>query len=203
MAGMSDLMREYERARFPADRRLDVQGEGPRVARERALHWIRSRAHEAPGQELLLIAERGRRPGRGPGPVEAEMRKLLDELRGKLIDWWQPFTPGSLAMRIALDPRMWRPIATSPEPPGDGRTEQTAGSARPSPHTDIPPELLATARQVAELRIEREGLSIRILDVILREVWIEAQAFAMDRRVTFATAFEQVLRDESERRLEE
>src|SRR5688572_27101090 len=101
MAGMNDLMREYEQARFPADRRLDVHGEGPAVARERVLQWIQSWAHESPGLELLLIVDRVRRPGRPVSPVAKAVQTLLAELQGKLLDWWQPFAPGSIAVRVA------------------------------------------------------------------------------------------------------
>ena len=200
MAGLNELMREYERARFPEARRLDLHGEAPRVARDRALQWIQSRAHESPGEELLLIVERGVRPGKPPSPREAEVRELLDSLRGRLIEWWQPFAPGSLAVRIGLEPRMepW------PEPrprtdAGDGRTAETAGAARPAPEEDIPPELLDLARSVTMLRIEREGLSSRIMTVVLREVWIEAQALAMELRLGFDEALEAIRRREIDR----
>jgi hypothetical protein len=196
MTGMKDLMREYERVRFPPDRRLDLQAEGPGAARERALAWIQSRAHEAPGQELLLIAARGVRPGAQPGAVEDSLRKLLNDLQGRLIDWWQPFAPGSLALRIATQPTMLprsRPLAKEV---GDGRTQETAGAARPSPLDDIPPELLDLARRATALRIEREGLSIRIEEVVLREVWIEVQARAMDRRTSFEAALDALYREE-------
>jgi hypothetical protein len=200
VAGLNELMREYERARFPAARRLDLHGEAPRVARDRALQWIQSRAHESPGEELLLIVERGGRPGKPPSPLEGEVRELLESLRGRLIEWWQPFAPGSLAVRIALEPRMtpW------PEPrpsldAGDGRTAETAGAARPPPDRDIPSELLDLARAVTELRLQREGLSSRIADVVLREVWIEAQALAMEARVGFDIALERIRGAELER----
>ncbi|MEX2570844.1 MAG: hypothetical protein WD737_06025 [Gemmatimonadota bacterium] len=202
MAGLSDLMREYERARFPAHRRLDLHGEGPRVARERALRWIQSRAHEAPGEELLLILERGGRPGRGPSPAASEVGRLLRDLEGKLIDWWQPFAPGSLAVRIANEPNVLPLPRPSRRPTGDGRTEETAGSARPPPRLDIPPELYEMASRTAELRISREGLSIGVLEVVLREVWIEVQALAMERRLTFAAALEDVFQAETRKQLE-
>jgi hypothetical protein len=64
VAGLHDLAREYEAQRFPPTRRLDLHAEGPQVARDRALHWIQSFAHEQPGAELLLIVERGGRPAR-------------------------------------------------------------------------------------------------------------------------------------------
>lgn len=196
MRGMNNLMRDYERARFPLDRRLDLHGEGPRVARERALHWIQSRAHEAPGQELLLIVSRSGRSGRIFSAVEVEVRRLLTELDGKLLAWWQPFAPGSLAVRIAEEPRML-PLPQAPAPPeGDGRTPETAGAARPSPRDDIPSELMAELTRAAEARIEREGLSFRILDVVLREVWIEAQALAMEERISFEAASGELLRRE-------
>ncbi|MQA91707.1 MAG: hypothetical protein GEU90_16045 [Gemmatimonas sp.] len=200
---MGDLTREYERARFPAHRQLDLHGEGPRAAREIALHWIQSRAHETPGEELLLIVERGRRPGRRPAPVAVAVAKLLTELEGKLIAWWQDFTPGTLACRIADRPSVLPRIAPPPGPNGDGRTEETSGAARPPPQTDIPEELFEIATRAAELRIDREGLSIRILDVVLREVWLEAQSVAMEERLSFAEAVERILRLEVARVSEE
>ncbi len=193
---MKDLMREYERARFPEDRRLDVHAEGPRAARERVLQWIQSRAHEAPGQELLVIVERGRAAGRRPGPVTTSIHALLDELSGKLIDWWQPFAPGSVAVRISTDPRMVRPPPPRFADPRDGRTEPTAGAARPSPLNDIPSDLLSAARATAELRIFREGLTMRVEEVVLREIWIEAQARAMESRIGFAEALDEVYQEE-------
>jgi hypothetical protein len=203
MAEMKDLMREYERARFPPERRLDIHGEGPRIARDRVLRWIQSRSHETPGAELLLIVGRGDRPGRQPGPVEAAVRSLLAELEGRLIEWWQPFAPGSLAVRIAADPRMTPIVPDRPVATGDGRTPETAGAARPSPAVDIPAELLETARRAADLRIEREGLSIRLVDVVLREVWIEAQARAMEVGTTFEAAIAEVYAGELGRSAED
>lgn len=198
MAGMGDLHREYERARFPADRRLDVHGEGPAIARDRALRWIQSNAHETPGEELLLIVERGRRPGRPPSPVATAVTQLLAELEGKLIAWWQPFTPGTLALRLADVPSVLPRPNGQPQPEGDGRTSETEGAARPEPHADIPDELLERVSRAAELRIEREGLSLRILDVVLREIWIEAQAIAMEERTTFDMAVDRILGAETE-----
>jgi hypothetical protein len=193
---MKDLMRQYERARFPADRRLDVHGEGPRAARDRVLHWIQSRAHETPGEELLLIVERGRTAGRRSNAVTGAIQELLETLTGRLIDWWQPFTPGSIAFRIARDPRMIPlPVSRAPEP-GDGRTVPTSGAARPSPLDDIPAELLGMARAATELRIFREGLTVRVEEIVLREIWIEAQATAMERRIGFAEGLETVLEAE-------
>lgn len=200
MAGLSDLRREYERAHFPASRRLDIHGEGPSAARDRALHWIQSRAHEEPGGEFLLIVERAIRPGRPPSVVAQAVVALLQELQGKLLEWWQPFTPGTYAIRIAETPSMLpAPRPTTPGTEGEGRTADTAGAARPSPRDDIPPELLALATQVAELRMEREALSPRVGDVVLREIWIEAQALAMDRRITFEAALEILRLDETHR----
>ena len=158
------------------------------VARDRALRWIQSHAHETPGEDLLVIVERGGRPGKQPGPVEVAVRELLEELRGRLIEWWQPFAPGSLAVRIAIEPRMHVPAPRLAEPAGEGRTAETAGAARPHPAADIPADLLPIATRAAELRIEREGLSLRLLDVVLREVWIEAQALAMEEGTTFESA---------------
>ena len=54
MARLDDLAREYEARRFPPTRRLDVHGEGPTAARDRALRWIQMHAHENPGTERLL-----------------------------------------------------------------------------------------------------------------------------------------------------
>ncbi|MEX2581709.1 MAG: hypothetical protein WD766_00410 [Gemmatimonadota bacterium] len=200
---MGELMREYERARFPADRRLDVHGEGPEMARERALRWIQSRAHEAPGEELLLIVERGGRPGRSPSPVATAVSRLLADLEGKLVEWWQPFAAGSLALRVAIRPSVLPRPSASAAPDGDGRTEETAGAARPPPAADIPPELMDAATRAAELRIEREELSIRVMDVVLREVWIEAQAIAMEERLSFQVAMDRIVDAERERTLSE
>ncbi len=200
MAGLTELQREYERAHYPPSRRLDVHGEGPLVARERALHWIQSRAHEEPGGEFLLIVERAVRPGRPPSAVAQAVRELLRELQGKLLEWWQPFTPGTYAIRIADNPSMLpAPRPVSPSPHDDGRTPLTAGAARPAPRDDIPPDLIELATRVAELRMEREALSPRVGDVVLREIWIEAQALAMDRRVTFEAALEILRLEESHR----
>ena len=93
--------------------------------------------------------------------------------------------------------------ATKPIPGGDGRTAETAGAARPAPSADIPVELIGMATRAAELRIDREGLSARILDVVLREVWIEAQALAMEDRLTFEAAVDSVLSLEVERSAQE
>jgi hypothetical protein len=200
---MRDLMREYERSRYPADRRLDVQAEGPQTARERVLQWIQSRAHEEPGGDFLLIVSRGGRPGAAPGAVETEVRRLLEELEGRLVEWWQPFAPGSLAVRLAAEPSMFRAAQPAKVDTGDGRTRDTAGAARPLPVHDIPPDLFATVQRVAELRIEREGLSSRVLDVFLREVWNEAQVRAMEDRVSFGSALECALEEELQVRLDE
>lgn len=203
---MKDPIREYEGARFPPDRRLDLHGEGPRVARDRTLRWIQSRAHEHPGQELLLIVERGRSFRRPSSPVATAVHDLLDELTGRLVEWWKPFAPGSILVRVADDPRMERrPAIVSAAPVGDGRTEETAGAARPSPWKDIPLELLGAARAAAGLRIEREGLTTRVEEVVLREIWTEAQVRAMDEEKSFADALAAILAAERElaARLEE
>jgi hypothetical protein len=189
MAGMKELMQEYERARFSEDRRLDLHAEGPRAATERALQWIQSRAHETPGQELLLIVERPFRGDRPPSPVRAAVQTLLTELQGKLIDWWQPSAPGSIALRISREPSMrTRRVAAPLADTDEGRTSATAGFVRLPARDDIPSELLAEAERIVDLRIEREGLSDRIRDVLLREVWIEVQAAAMEFGTSFATA---------------
>ena len=204
MAGLGDLAREYEARRFPPARRLDLHGEGPLAARERALRWIQSYAHEEPGQELLLIVERGRRPGRPPTPGRGAVERLLHELQGRLIDWWQIFGEGSLALRIAADPRMHPFGPEAPDDPRDeGRTPETAGAAVLATHHDIPDELMGTASRAAELRRQREGLSVGLLDVVLRRIWIEAQAEAMGKRIDFAKALERILEEERRRAAEE
>jgi len=204
MAGLHDLAREYEARRFPPTRRLDLHAEGPQVARERALHWIQSFAHEEPGAELLLIVERGQRPGRPASPVRAAVERLLEELRGKLIDWWQSFGPGSLAVRVSHSPRMapMGPVSAG-APEGEGRTPETAGAAPLALHHDIPDELLDLAHRAAELRRVREGISVGMLGVVLRRIWIETQAAAMDERIPFETALRRILESERERVLEE
>lgn len=204
MAGLHDLAREYEARRFPPTRRLDLHGEGPAVARERALHWIQSRAHEAPGEELLLIVERGGRPGRPASPVRSAVERLLEELQGRLIDWWQQFGPGSLAVRIADDPNMLPARdAPPPDPTDEGRTPETAGTALLALTHDIPDDLMDLALPAAELRRDREGISVRLLDAVLRRVWIEAQALAMSERVTFRKALRTILDEERARASEE
>lgn len=198
MGGFESLMRAYEARRFPPTRRLDLHGEGPAAARERALHWIQSHAHEAPGTELLLIVERGGRPRGRRGPVRQAVERLLDGLVGGLIEWWAPFTDGSLALRVAVEPRIAPPVAArgpADEPHG-GRTPETAGAALLAPDADIPVELLPLAEQIAELRRGREGLSLGLREVVLRRVWIEAQATAMDERMPFAAALERLLAEE-------
>lgn len=96
---------------------------------------------------------------------------------------------------------MFMPTAPEPaEPDGDGRTEETAGAARPAPDADIPGELLPLAERAAELRVEREELSIGLHQVVLREVWIEAQAVAMERRLSFEEGLAAILADEERRR---
>ena len=172
---------------------MDLQGEGPQTARERALRWIQSFAHEQPGADLLLVVERGR--GR-KGPVRVAVEKLLDELTGGLIEWWQPFAEGSLALRIARDPRRTPLAGPAPTPKGEGRTPETAGAKYLSPLEDIPPELLDVATRAAELRRMREGLAPSVLEVVLRGIWITAQARAFDEGVTWAQALRETLDDE-------
>lgn len=204
MPGLGDLAREYEASRFPPTRRLDVHGEGPAMARGRALQWIQSFAHEEPGAELLLIVERGGRRGRPPGPVRVAVEKLLRELEGRLIDWWQIFGDGSLAVRVSRTPSMR--LASSPRPAadaGEGRTPETAGSAPLAAHHDIPDELLPLAAQAAELRRNREGLSVGLVDVVLRRIWIEAQTAAMSRRIGFDQALDEILAVERRKAWEE
>lgn len=204
MAGLGDLAREYEAKRFPVSRRLDLHGEGPGAARERALRWIQSYAHEEPGQELLLIVERGPQAGRSASPVRRAVEQLLSELNGRLIDWWQSFGPGSLAVRVAIDPSLFfAPPDRPSELVGDGRTPETAGVALAALHHDIPDELLPVARLAAELRRSREGISVQLMDAVLRRIWIEAQAAAMEERISFESALDRVLARERERALEE
>lgn len=204
MPGLNDLSRAYEARHFPPTRRLDLHGEGPQAARERALQWIQSRAHERPGEELLLIVERGRRAGGHKGPVRQAVEKLLQQLTGGLLEWWQPFGPGSLAVRVAADPRLLPRPAPTPRPAqGEGRTPETAGAGLLAPDDDIPEELLPLAQRIAELRREREALSVGLLEVMLRRVWIEAQAIAMAERVGWETALQRLLREEQARLLEE
>ena len=195
MTRLNDLAREYEARHFPPTRRLDLQAEGPDSARERALRWIQSFAHEEPGADLLLVVER-LRPGRGKSPVRLAVEKLLDELNGGLIEWWQPFADGSLALRVSRDPRRV-PLAGPKKPDaGEGRTPETAGAAYLHPEADIPEELLPTARRAAELRRTREGLAVSLLEVVLRRLWIEAQARAMSERVSWEHALRDILRAE-------
>lgn len=203
MTGFRDLAREYEDRRFPARRRLDLQAEGPNTARERALRWIQSFAHEEPGEELLLIVERGKRPGRPSGPVRRAVEKLLEELDGRLISWWQPFGEGSLALRLSEDPRFLVRESVPGTPEGEGRTPETAGTAILALHHDVPDELLPLASTIAELRRNREAISVGLLDVLVRRVWIEAQAEAMTSRISFRSALEALLAAERRREAEE
>jgi hypothetical protein len=202
MASFRDLAREYEARRFPLRRQLDLQAEGPSTARERALRWIQSFAHEEPGEELLLIVERGSRPGRPSGPVRRSVEKLLRELDGRLISWWQPFGDGSLALRLADDPSLLAGERARAEPEREGRTEETAGAAVLALHHDIPDELLPLASTIAEMRRTREEISVGLLDVVLRRIWIEAQAEAMTDRVSFRAALEGILAAERRRAVE-
>lgn len=199
MADWRDLSREYEARRFPEARRLDLHGEGPAAARERALRWIQSYAHEEPGQELLLIVERGRAPGRPASPVRRAVERLLTELQGRLVEWWQDFGTGGLALRISDHPRMARPPSARAVE-GEGRTPETAGAALLAVQQDIPPELLDLASRIAEMRRDREGLSLGLMDVVLRRVWIEAQAAAMGERISFDGALERLMEREEQLR---
>lgn len=199
MASWQELTREYEAKRFPPARRLDVHAEGPEVARRRTLQWIQSFAHEAPGSELLLIVERGRGAGRSsvPSPVRKAVEEVLAQLEGGLIRWWQQFSPGSLALQISLEPRLFPDAPVEERDPRDeGRTPETAGAVTISVIDDIPEELLPAARMAAEMRRNREGLSVGLLEVLLRRIWIEAQAVAMGERVDFADALERIVERE-------
>ncbi len=203
MGGFNDLAREYEARRFPLRRRLDLQAEGPSTARQRALRWIQSFAHEEPGEELLIIVERGSRPGRAAGPVRRAVEQLLQEIDGRLIHWWQPFGDGSYALRLSDDPRLLPLDAGPATPEGEGRTPETAGTAVLALHHDIPDDLLPLARRIAELRRSRESISVGLLDVVLRRIWIEAQASAMTDRISFTRAMENILEEERLRAVEE
>lgn len=194
-------MREYEIRHFPLSRQLDLHGDGPRAARERALRWIQSFAHENPGEELLLIAERGNRPGTAPGPVRRALEALLAELDGKLIDWWQPFGSGSLALRLSDEPSVLPKLSLVKEPVGEGRTNDTAGAALIDPEDDIPHDILPLIERAAELRRTREGISLGLIPLLVRRLWIEAQAYSMSESVDFNAGAEWVL--EQERRAEE
>lgn len=196
MPGFGDLAREYEAKRFPPTRQLDVHGEGPGAARDRVLRWIQSFAHEEPGVELLVVVERGRGRSRQPGPVRVAIEKLLRELEGRLIAWWQVFGDGSLAIRVAAEPRMWSEPQQPPRPRDDGRTPETAGVGLLALTHDIPEDLLELAGRAAELRRTREGISVGMTDAVLRRIWIEAQADAMTRRVEFDEALERILAQE-------
>lgn len=201
---LNELARAYEARHFPPTRRLDLQGEGPETARARALRWIQSFAHEAPGTHLLLVVERGRKAGGRKGPVRAAVEQMLDELSGGLIDWWQPFAEGSLALRVADDPRRWAATARAPQPdPGDGRTDETAGRRHLDPRADVPPELLPLALRAAEIRRDRERHPVGLTDVVLREVWLEVEALAMQEEVDWEAALHRIIRREEERLLED
>lgn len=204
MAHLNDLFREYEARHYPPTRRLDLQGEGPATARDRALRWIQTFAHEQPGTDLLLVLERGRRTEAArKSPVRVAVEGMLTELKGRLIEWWQPFGPGTIALRISGDPGMFAPPAKPRPDPGDGRTPETAGAAYLHPEADIPDELLPLARRAAELRRTREGLAVSLMEVVMRGIWIEAQAFAMSERETFEEALRRIVADEEAKAYED
>lgn len=197
MARLNELSRDYEARHFPPTRRLDLQAEGPRSAPQRALRWIQTWAHEEPGAELLLVLERG---SGGRSGVRAAVEAMLDRQEGGLIDWWQPFTSGTVALRIAEDPRMVRRkvVESAPEP-DEGRTEETSGPAYVAPERDIPADLLPQAERLAEMRRAREGLSPALMEVVLRRVWIDAQAEAMTAEIGWAEALARLVRRETAR----
>lgn len=195
MAQWNDLAREYENRRFPASRRLSLHGEGPGTASDRVLRWIQSYAHEEPGSELLLLLERHGRDRAVWRAVEG----VLNRITPGLVDWWQPFSAGSIALRIAAEPRLQTPRAAVPAAhPLDGRTPETAGAAYLEPEADVPPELLPLARRAAELRRVREGASLQVASVLLRRVWIETQSRAMTADLSFEQALAQIVREEEE-----
>ncbi|MDB4950173.1 MAG: hypothetical protein JWM27_2822 [Gemmatimonadetes bacterium] len=200
----SELAREYEARRFPPTRRLDLHGEGPGTARERALRWIQTFAHEQPGADVLLVVERARRRGAHKGTLVMAVERLLTELTGRLVDRWSAFGEGSFAVRIAERPTMFAAEERAPEPAGpEGRTPATAGAAYLDPEDDIPEELLPLARRAAELRRTREALAVPLLPVVMRQLWIEAQALAMAERLTWEDALRSVLAHEEARMREE
>lgn len=201
---LNELSREYEAKHYPPTRRLDLQAEGPQTARDRALRWIQSHAHEQPGTSLLLVVDRGRKAGSRGGPVRAAVEALLDELTGGLIAWWQPFAEGSLALRVADEPRHRRGPGRAPHPdPGEGRTDDTAGRTHLDPRADVPAELLPLALRAAEMRRDRERQPVGLTDVVLREVWLEAQALAMAEELAWEDALHRVLRRERDRTLQD
>lgn len=202
MSGFDELAREYEASRFPPSRRLDLHGEGPAAARERALHWIQSHAHEAPGEELLLVVERGRRPGRPASAIRREIEALLTDLEGRLVEWWQSFGSGSLALKLSHAPDLRAPARRPPATVGDGRTPETAGVGLLALHHDIPEALMELACRTAELRRVREEISVRMFDAVLRRVWIDAQALAMEHRLSFDAALRRIESEERCRALE-
>lgn len=199
---LNELAREYENQRYPPTRRLDLQGEGPDTARQKALRWIQSYAHEQPGADLLLIVERARRVGGRIGPIRATIEKLLGELQGGLVDWWQPFAEGSLAVRVAADPRRWGKAPPVPDDLSEGRSDETAGRAYLHPEADIPEPLIHIARRAAELRRTRESQPVGVSEVVLREVWMEAQAAAFTDRITWEAALRAILAHEERAMLE-
>jgi hypothetical protein len=200
---LNELAREYEARHYPPTRRLDLQAEGPESARDRAMRWIQSFAHEEPGADLLLVVERVR-PGRGKGPVRLAVEALLNDLNGGLIEWWQPFADGSLALRVARDPRRFPAGPGKPKtPPGEGRTPETAGAGYLDPQADIPPGLLPVALRAAELRRSREGLAVSAANVVLRGIWNDVQARSFDEGVSWAQALNEVLEAEQQAIYEE
>lgn len=203
MTKLNELSRAYEARHYPPTRRLDVQGEGPETARERVLRWVQSRAHEQPGTDLLVVVERGTRRHGKKSAVRAAVEALLAELTGGLIEWWQPFAEGSLAIRVAQTPRRFGEPERPAAPAGEGRTDETAGKAWLSPRKDIPEEHLPLAWRAAELRRTREGLAVAAMDVVLQRVWIEAQAVAMTERVPWDDALRRVIAEEERRTLAE
>ncbi len=200
MGGWQQLARQYEQRNFPPTRRLDLQAEGPDTARSRALRWIQMWAHELPGAELLLVVDRVKGSRSRSSPVRRSIESLLDDISGGLIEWWQEFGEGSIALRIAAYPDISATRSVEPEPVDlagdDGRTRETAGVAFPDAEDDIPPELLSLAERAAELRRAREGLSVGLLGVVLRQVWISAQAIAMTERLTFEGGLRRILATE-------
>jgi broad specificity phosphatase PhoE len=177
MRHVHESPRAYEARHFPAAYRLDLHADGPQAARRRALRWIELMAHEHPGDEVLLVVERGGAVRREPGAVRLEVEALLDELDGALIDRWQRFGTDGVAVRISPDPDRFR------EPEAAAEPELPEGSEKPEPMidptADIPAELRGLVRRGAELRRMREGHGVALMDTLMRRIWIAAQAAAM------------------------
>lgn len=194
MRHVHESTRAYEARHFPAAYRLDLHAEGPQGARRRALRWIELMAHEHPGDEVLMVVERGGQVRRESGPVRLEVEALLEELNGALIDGWQRFGTDGVAVRISRDPDRFREPEESTEP------EVPEGRDKPEPMIDptgdIPRELQAMVRRGAELRRMREGHGVALMDTLMRRIWISAQAAAMSGEGTVESALATLVKGE-------